>query len=165
MAAVVGALRRFPELNGAYLDDRIVSYPHVNLGFAVSLPEGLQVPVIREAETKTVRELSTEAAALAERARQGLLKPDDISGGSFSVSNLGMHDVDSLSSIIMPGQAGILALGTVADRPAVRDGQLVIARLMTATLSCDHRLVDGTTAAAFINECRRFMEHPRELPL
>ncbi|MBP1729547.1 MAG: aceF [Deltaproteobacteria bacterium] len=147
MAAVAAALLRFPALNAGYGTAGIISYPHVNLAFAVALPEGLQVPVIKEAETMNVRELTVAALSLAEKARQGSLTPDDISGGSFTVSNLGMYGVDAMTSIIMPGQAAILALGTVADRAAVENGQLAVARIMTATLSCDHRIIDGATAA------------------
>jgi len=163
MAAVAAALQRFPALNAGFCQDGIISYPHVNLGFAVALAEGLQVPVIKEAETKSVRELTAETINLAEKARQGSLTPDDISGGSFTVSNLGMYYVDSLASIIVPGQAAIMALGTVAARPAVHNGQLAVARTMTATLSCDHRIIDGAAAAGFINECKRLLEQPAEL--
>jgi len=163
MAAVAAALQSFPALNAGFGKDGILSYTHVNLGFAVALADGLQVPVIREAETKNVRELAAEAMHLSEKARQGSLTPDDISGGSFTVSNLGMYGVDSLSSIIMPGQAAILALGTVADRPVAHNGQLAVARSMTATLSCDHRIIDGAAAAVFLNECKRLLEQPAEL--
>jgi len=165
MAAVAAALQSFPALNAGFSQNGILSYPHVNLGFAVALADGLQVPVIKEAETKTIRELTAETISLAEKARQGSLTPDDISGGSFTVSNLGMYNVDSLTSIIVPGQAAIMALGTVAARPVVHNGQLAVARTMTATLSCDHRIIDGAAAAGFINECKRLLEQPADLPV
>lgn len=165
MAAAAAALTRFPVLNAGYAGDGIVLHRQVNLAFAVAMEDGLQAPVIREADRKNLQELAAEAAALAGKARQGTLTPADISGGSFTVSNLGMYGIDTMVSIIMPGQAGILALGSVTDRPVVREGRLEIARLMTANLSCDHRIVDGAEAARFLNEIKRLLEHPTELPV
>lgn len=164
LSAAALALTAFPTLNSGYIDGGIVTYPDVNLAFAVALEGGLQMPVIRRANDKGVRELTAESSRLAAKARQGVLAVDDISGGSFSVSNLGMYGADSLASIIMPGQAAILGIGSVADRPLVRDGVLQAARLMTATLSCDHRIVDGVTAAAFLNTLKELLEHPADLP-
>ena len=165
MAAVAAALRRFPALNAGFDSGGIISSAHVNLGFAVALVDGLQVPVIREAETKSVRDLSVAAVKLADKARQGTLTPDDISGGSFTISNLGMYGVDAMASIIIPGQAAILGLGTVTDRPVVHNGELAVGRVMTATLSCDHRIIDGAAAADFLNEWKRVLEHPGELSI
>ena len=165
MAAVAAALRRFPALNAGFDSEGIISPAHVNLGFAVALVDGLQVPVIREAEAKSVRDLSVEAGKLADKARQGTLTPDDISGGSFTISNLGMYGVDTMASIIIPGQAAILGLGTVTDRPVVHNGELAVGRVMTATLSCDHRIIDGAAAADFLNEWKRVLEHPGELSI
>ncbi len=122
------------------------------------------MPVIRGAAGKGVRELTAESSRLADRARQGGVTAAEISGGSFSVSNLGMYGVDTLASIIMPGQSAILGVGRVADRPLVRNGEVQPARLMTVTLSCDHRVVDGVTAAAFLGEFGRLLENPAELP-
>lgn len=164
LSAASLALAAFPALNSGYSDGGIVSYPDVNLAFAVALEGGLQMPVIRRADGKGVRELTAESARLAEKARRGGLAVHEISGGSFSVSNLGMYGVDSLASIIMPGQAAILGIGGVSDRPLVRSGMLQAARLMTATLSCDHRIIDGATAAAFINRFKQLLEHPAVLP-
>jgi pyruvate dehydrogenase E2 component (dihydrolipoamide acetyltransferase) len=164
LSAAAQALAAFPALNAGYIDGGIVGYPDVNLAFAVALEDGLQMPVIRRANDKGVRELTDESSRLAAKARQGGLSVDDISEGSFSVSNLGMYGVDSLASIIMPGQAAILGIGTVADRPLVRNGALQAARLMTATLSCDHRIVDGTTAADFLGRFKQLLEYPAELP-
>ena len=163
LAAVATALNAFPSLNAGYVEGGIVSYPAVNLAFAVALDDGLQMPVIKGAEGKGVRELTAESSRLAERARQGGLTEDEITGGSFSISNLGMYGVDSMASIIMPGQAAILGIGAVAERPLARNGAVEIARMMTATLSCDHRIIDGATAAAFLNEFKRLLEHPAEL--
>jgi pyruvate dehydrogenase E2 component (dihydrolipoamide acetyltransferase) len=165
MAAAAAALTRFPALNAGFDAGRITRSAHVNLAFAVALADGLQVPVIKEAEAKNVRELTAATVIMAEKARNGTLAPADISGGSFTVSNLGMYGVDALASIIMPGQAAILGIGTIADRPVVRSGQLAIGRVMTATLSCDHRIIDGATAAGFLNECKRLLEQPGELAI
>lgn len=164
LSAAAQALTAFPALNSGCIDGGIVSYSDVNLAFAVALDDGLQMPVIRRANDKGVRELTAESSRLASKARQGGLSVDEISGGSFSVSNLGMYGVDSMASIIMPGQAAILGLGSVTDRPLVRNGQLQAARLMTATISCDHRIVDGVTAAGFLDKFKRLLEHPSELP-
>ena len=164
LAAAATALTALPALNAGYGEGGIATYPGVNLAFAVALDDGLQMPVIRGAEGKGVRDLTAESARLAERARQGLLTTVEISGGSFSVSNLGMYGVDSLASIIMPGQAAILGIGAVAERPLARNGAVGVALMMTATLSCDHRIVDGATGAAFLNEFKRLLEHPAELP-
>jgi pyruvate dehydrogenase E2 component (dihydrolipoamide acetyltransferase) len=164
LASAATALTVFPALNAGYGEGGIVSYQGVNLTFAVALADGLQMPVIRGAEKKGVRELTADSARMAERARKGDLTEDEISGGSFSVSNLGMYGVDSLASIIMPGQAAILGIGTAAERPLARNGAVEIALMITATLSCDHRIIDGTTAAAFLNEFKRLLEHPEELP-
>ncbi|GAC1465332.1 MAG: dihydrolipoamide acetyltransferase family protein [Desulfuromonadaceae bacterium] len=163
LAAAATTLTAFPALNSGYGDEGNINYPAVNLAFAVALDDGLQMPVIKGADAKGVRELTADSSRLAERARQGGLTVDEISGGSFSVSNLGMYGVDTLASIIMPGQAAILGVGSVAERPLARNGAVGIARLMTVTLSCDHRIIDGATAAAFLNEFKRLLEHPAEL--
>jgi pyruvate dehydrogenase E2 component (dihydrolipoamide acetyltransferase) len=164
LSAAALALTAFPTLNAGYSDGGIVTYPDVNLAFAVSLDDGLQMPVIRRADGKGVRELTAESSLLAAKAREGRLAVEEISGGSFGVSNLGMYGVDSLASIIMPGHSAILGIGRVADRPLVRNGVVQAARMMTATLSCDHRIIDGVTAAAFICEFGRLLENPVELP-
>lgn len=164
LGAVAASLVKFPELNSSFTDKGMLKYATVNLGFAVAVEGGLLVPVIRGAEDKGARELSAEAARLAARARSGSIGENEISGGTFSVSNLGMHGVNSFASIIMPAQAGILAVGAVADRPVVRNGNLEAGRLMTATLSCDHRIIDGVYAAGFLNEFKRLLENPNELP-
>lgn len=164
LSAAAQALTAFPALNSGCIDGGIVSYPDVNLAFAVALDDGLQMPVIRMANDKGVRELTAESSRLAESAREGRLTVDEISGGTFSASNLGMYGVDSMASIIMSGQAAIMGIGAVVDRPLVRNGAVDIVRMMTVTLSCDHRIVDGVTAAGFLTVFKRLMEHPSELP-
>ncbi|HEY4743451.1 MAG TPA: dihydrolipoamide acetyltransferase family protein [Desulfuromonadaceae bacterium] len=150
------ALGRFPRLYAA-------TGPGISIGFAVALDDGLLVPVIRECDRRSPRDIEAEAARLADRARSGRLTQAELSGGGFTVSNLGMYGVDQFMAIIMPGQVAILAVGTVTGRPAVRDGALVVAPTMRVTLSADHRVVDGAHAAAFLAELRRILEQP--LPL
>lgn len=164
LAAVAAALVKYPGLNATLTDQGLLNYAEVNLGFAVAVDGGLLVPVIKGAEKLGARELNDEAVRLASKARTGSIAEEEISGGSFSVSNLGMHGVSSFASIIMPSQSGILAVGTVADRPVARNEKLEIGRLMTATLSCDHRIIDGAYSADFLNEFKRLLEHPAELP-
>jgi pyruvate dehydrogenase E2 component (dihydrolipoamide acetyltransferase) len=164
LAAVAASLVKFPGLNAALTDKGLQKYASVNLGFAVAVEDGLIVPVIKGAEKRGARELNDEAARLAAMARGGKISADEITGGTFSVSNLGMHGICSFASIIMPGQAAILAVGTVTDRPVARSGSLEIGRIMTATLSCDHRIIDGVYAADFLNEFKRLLENPTELP-
>lgn len=164
MAAVAAALVRFPALNSCCRPEGIIVYPAVNLAFAVALDDGLQMPVIKAAESKSLAELTVIAAGLTAKAHLGTLSPADLAGGSFAVSNLGMYGVDTLASLIMPGQAAILGLGAVTERVVVHGGQAEIARVMTATLSCDHRIIDGAVAAAFMGEVKRLLEQPEELP-
>ena len=164
LATVAASLVKYPGLNAAFTDTGLLKYASVNLGFAVAVEDGLIVPVIKGAEKRGARELNDEAARLAAMARAGKISADETTGGTFSVSNLGMHGISSFASIIMPGQAAILAAGTVADRPVARSGSLEIGRIMTATLSCDHRIIDGVYAADFLNEFKRLLENPTELP-
>lgn len=147
------ALGRFPRLNAAAAQG-------VPIGFAVALDDGLLVPVIRECERLSPAEIEREAARLVDRARSGRLTQAEMSGGGFTVSNLGMYGVDEFMALIMPGQVAVLAVGALAERPAVREGELVAAPTMRVTLSADHRVVDGAHAAAFLAELRRILEQP-----
>jgi pyruvate dehydrogenase E2 component (dihydrolipoamide acetyltransferase) len=132
----------------------------VNISFAVALPEGLLMPVIRDCRRLSAAEIGRECSRLGDKARNGRLTSEEMSGGSFSVSNLGMYGVDEFTALIMPGQVAILAVGAVSERPVVRGGQLAVAPTMRVTLSSDHRVVDGAYAAAFLAELRRILEHP-----
>jgi pyruvate dehydrogenase E2 component (dihydrolipoamide acetyltransferase) len=132
----------------------------VNISFAVALPDGLLMPVVRDCSRLSAAEVEREAARLADKARSGRLTSEEMSGGGFSISNLGMYGVDEFDALIMPGQVAILAVGAVAERPVVRNGQLAVAPTMRATLSSDHRVVDGAYAARFLAELRRTLEHP-----
>jgi pyruvate dehydrogenase E2 component (dihydrolipoyllysine-residue acetyltransferase) len=158
--AVALALRAFPALNATYEDDRPVRHSRVNVGFAVDAGDALIVPTVYDADTKPVPELAGETRALAEGARNRTLSPEGVAGGTFTVSNLGMLGVRRFNAVINPPQAAILAVGEVAERAVVRDGQVVPRPVIDASLSCDHRVVYGAEAARFLGEVRRLLEHP-----
>jgi pyruvate dehydrogenase E2 component (dihydrolipoamide acetyltransferase) len=158
--ATAMALMKYPKLNASFAGDRIVAHGEVNIGIAVAVEDGLLVPVVRGCQGLALKEIAIETVRLADRARSGRTSQDEISGGTFSISNLGMYGIEEFAAVIFPPQAAILAVGTVADRPAVRDGQVVAAKTMRVTLSCDHRIVDGAYAAQFLVEVRRILENP-----
>jgi pyruvate dehydrogenase E2 component (dihydrolipoamide acetyltransferase) len=153
-------LLKFPQMNNAFAGDQVVLNADLNVGFAVSVPDGLLVPVIRECQRLSLREIAEHSRVLAERARGGSISQEEISGGTFSISNLGMYGVEEFAAVILPPQAGILAVGAVADRVIVRDGRVAPAKTMKATLSADHRIVDGAYAAQFLAELKRILENP-----
>ena len=156
--AVIRALTEYPVFN-AVSDGRVrVQRTSVNLGLAVSIENGLVVPVIRRAQDLSFAELHEVAASLVEKARAGKLQPDEMTGGTFTISNMGMLDVENFSAIINPGESGILAVSSTLPRPWVRDGRIVVRQIMKMTVSADHRLIDGATAAAFINAIRAKLE-------
>lgn len=158
LEAVVMALREHPVVNSVCDGNTIRWHGGVDLGVAVSLDDGLVVPVIRNAQDLSMTELHDAAKALADKARSGKLSPDEMAGSSFTVSNMGMLDVDSFHAIINPGEAAILAVATTRERPVVRNGRMDIRSMMNLTLSVDHRIVDGSTAAGFLNAIRRKLE-------
>ncbi|RNC73246.1 MAG: 2-oxo acid dehydrogenase subunit E2 [Desulfuromonadales bacterium] len=154
------ALAAFPRLNASFAGDRIALHDAVNIGFAVAMDDGLQVPVVKGCQGLALKEIALQTIRLAERARSGAITQEEISGGTFSVSNLGMYGIEEFAAVILSPQAAILAVGAVADRPAVRDGHLLVAKAMRVTLSCDHRVVDGAYAARFLVELKRILENP-----
>jgi pyruvate dehydrogenase E2 component (dihydrolipoamide acetyltransferase) len=155
------ALRKFPNLNSAYVEGKVRRFRRINVAIAIALPEGLIAPVLRDCDRKSIVQLGGEAKALAERARSGHLRPDDYEGGTFTVSNLGMFDfVENFIAIINPPHAGILAVGAAQPRPVVRNGQLTTATTMQVTISADHRVTDGAEAAQFLGEVKRLLENP-----
>lgn len=158
LEAVALALQEFPLLNSVAEGNTIRWRESVDLGLAVGLDDGLVVPVIRSAETLSLRELAQTAAALAEKARAGKLLPDEMSGSSFTVSNMGMLGVENFSAIINPGESGILAVASTLATPVVRSGKIVVRSLMKITASVDHRIVDGAVAARFINAIKAKLE-------
>lgn len=157
---VAATLAKLPQVNVSFDGDRLLYKKRINIGVAVALEQGLIVPVIRDADKRGVLDLARESHRLIEAARTGKLKPDDFSGGTFSVSNLGMFGVEEFTAIINPPEAAILAIGAAVPTPVVSDGQVVIRDMMRVTLSVDHRALDGATAARFLQELKRVLEHP-----
>jgi pyruvate dehydrogenase E2 component (dihydrolipoamide acetyltransferase) len=160
MKAVATALSKHPECNAHWLGDHIRYFNRVHLGMAVAIEDGLITPVIFDAHLKGLREIATEARELAGRARERKLKPDEYTGSTFSVSNLGMFGIDHFTAIINPPEAGILAIGGIEQRPVVIDGNVVVRRRLRVTMSCDHRVIDGATGAKFLQTLRRLLEVP-----
>jgi pyruvate dehydrogenase E2 component (dihydrolipoamide acetyltransferase) len=158
--AVALALRQHAAVNASFLDDRIRYHGDVHIGMAVAVEDGLITPVIRHADRKGLLEIAAEAKALAERARARRLAPEEYSGATFSVSNLGMFDIDEFTAIINPPEAGILAVGRIAQRPVAVEGALAVRRTVRVTMSCDHRVVDGATGAKFLQTVKLMLENP-----
>jgi len=154
------ALKRVPEANASYTPEGIAMHHHADVAMAVAVPHGLITPIIREAETKGLAEIARESKDLAERARNRKLKPEEYLGGTFSVSNLGMFGVTSFSSIINEPQGAIMSVGVGEKRPVVRGDQLAVATVMSVTLTCDHRVVDGATGARFLAAFKALIEDP-----
>jgi pyruvate dehydrogenase E2 component (dihydrolipoamide acetyltransferase) len=159
------ALKRFPRANGAYKDRRFELYSRVNVGIAVAAQDALVVPTVFDADKKGLREIAADARALAGKVRDGSITPPELSGGTFSVSNLGMYGVSSFAAIVNSPQAGILAVGEIADRPVVKDGEVVPGKVMAMTLSCDHRILYGADGAEFLAEVKRLLQEPIGLAL
>jgi pyruvate dehydrogenase E2 component (dihydrolipoamide acetyltransferase) len=160
LKAVATALAQHPEVNAHWLGDRMRYFHRVHLGLAVAVPDGLITPVIFDADRKRLSEISAEARELAGRARERRLKPEEYTGATFTVSNLGMFGIEHFTAIINPPEAGILAVGAIEERPVVVDGAVQTRRRMRVTMSCDHRVIDGATGAKFLQTLRRFIENP-----
>jgi pyruvate dehydrogenase E2 component (dihydrolipoamide acetyltransferase) len=160
LKAVATALSQHPEVNAHWLGDRIRYFNRVHIGIAVAIDDGLITPVLFGAEAKSLRQIAEESRALAARARARKLAPNEYTGSTFSVSNLGMFGIEQFTAIINPPEAGILAAGAVEPRPVVVDGAVVIRRRMRVTMSCDHRIIDGATGARFLQTLRRLVENP-----
>jgi pyruvate dehydrogenase E2 component (dihydrolipoamide acetyltransferase) len=154
------ALMEHPQAHRSYIDGRHAYHAHANIGIAVALEDGLIVPVVFEADTKPVREISRETRDLAERARDGKLKQREIEGGTFSVSNLGMFDVANFEAIINPPESAILAVGATVARPVAVEGEVVVRQIMRVTLSCDHRACSGADGAKLLQSIKRLLQAP-----
>lgn len=166
LKATAVALTRVPQLNASFTGEGILRHGQVNLEFAVSLEEGLLTPVIRNAESKNLRQISREAGDLIERARAQRLNPDEYRGGTFTVSNLGARGIDSFQAIIDPPQAAILGVGAIVKKPVVdKDDRIRPGHRLNLTLSCDHRVVDGAVGAEFMGQMRRLLQQPALLLL
>jgi pyruvate dehydrogenase E2 component (dihydrolipoamide acetyltransferase) len=159
------ALREHPRANGAYRDGRFELYSRVNVGVAVAARDALVVPTVFDADQKNLRQIATDSRALAQRVRDGQITPPELSGATFTVSNLGMFGIDSFAAVINPPQAAILAVGAIAERPVVRDGEITTAHLMRVNLACDHRILYGAPAAEFLARIRALLEEPLALAL
>lgn len=159
------ALRAHPRANGSYRDGRFELHPAVNIGIAVAAPDALVVPTVTDADRRSVREIATESRRLAERVRDGKITPPELSGATFTVSNLGMYGMTAITPVINPPQAAILGVGAARAVPALEDGRLVERHLMTLTLSCDHRILYGADAAVFLSDIRGMLEQPLRLLL
>jgi pyruvate dehydrogenase E2 component (dihydrolipoamide acetyltransferase) len=159
------ALREFPKANGAYRDGRFELYSRVNVGVAVAAEEALVVPTVFDADRKGLRQIAADTRAVAAKVRDGSVTPPELSGGTFTVSNLGMYEIDEFDAVINMGQAAILAVGAIREASAVRNGEIVPARLMKATLSCDHRILYGAEGAEFLARVKQLLEEPVGLAL
>ncbi len=158
-------LRQHPQVNASYLaeEGEIRRYNYVHIGVAVAVDEGLVTPVLRHADRKGLAELAVEMRALAARARERKLQPDEMAGSTFTTSNLGMFGIEEFTAIVNPPNACILAIGAIRDVPVVKDGEIVPGKRMKVTLSCDHRVVDGATGAQFLQTLRHYLEEPLNL--
>jgi pyruvate dehydrogenase E2 component (dihydrolipoamide acetyltransferase) len=165
LKATAEALNRHPEVNASWGGDSIVYHGSVDLGIAVAIDGGLITPVLRDAGRKGLRQISLEARALIERARTRKLVPEEYEGSTFSVSNLGMYEIDQFTAIINPPESGILAVGATVEKPVVVEGEVVVRKRMRVTMSCDHRVVDGATGAAFLGTFKAMLENPLEMIL
>jgi pyruvate dehydrogenase E2 component (dihydrolipoamide acetyltransferase) len=158
-------LHDHPHVNASWGQDKILQHRRIHIGVAVALDEGLIVPVITDADAKGLEVIAIETRALAERARAGRLIPDQFSGGTFTISNLGMFGIDNFTAIINPPEAAILAVGAASQEPFVHEGQLLTRPILKMTLTVDHRVLDGATAAAFLRDLKRTLEEPLRLVL
>jgi pyruvate dehydrogenase E2 component (dihydrolipoyllysine-residue acetyltransferase) len=159
------ALRENPRANGAYRDGRFELYSRVNVGIAVAARDALVVPTVFDADSKTLRQIAGEARTLAQRVRDGQITPPELSGATFTVSNLGMFGIESFAAVINPPQAAILAVGAITERPVIRDGEPSSAHLMRVNLACDHRILYGAPAAEFLAQIKALLEEPLALAL
>ncbi|SRR5579885_308311 len=163
--AVALALGRYPRINASFENDGITIHPNINIGVAVAVEDGLVVPVIRQCEQLSLIEIAQIAHRLVAKAGRGGFTSDELSGATFTISNMGMLGIEHFAAVIVPPQAAILAASAIKDRPVVRNGVLAVGKTMMATLSCDHRIIDGVVAGRFLQEFKRFLENPASLLL
>ncbi len=154
------ALIAHPQVNASFQDKVVRHYERADVGVAVAIEDGLITPIIRSADQKSLSQIAYEVRDLAERARKRKLKPEEYTGASFSISNLGMFGIEEFTAIINPPESGILAVGAMSPKPVVRDNQIVVRQMMRVTMSCDHRVIDGATGAKFLQTFKRILENP-----
>jgi len=157
------ALRQHPMVNASWTGDTIIQHGDIHVGVAVAVDDGLLVPVIRHADSKPMHIINTEVKEMAGRARKRRLKPEEMQGNTFTISNLGMFGIEEFTAIINPPDSCILAVGSIIEKPIVKDGELTVGNIMKVTLSCDHRVVDGVTGAKFLNTVRTYLENPLQM--
>lgn len=160
LKAAAQALKKYPKFNSFFDGDKLVNHPRINIGVAIALEAGLIVPAVLGCESKSLKEIAAASRALGEKARSGKLTQEELTGATFSTSNLGMFEVDQFAAIIVPPQSGILAVGRVSKTPVVKNDQIVVADVMKATVSIDHRVADGAEAAVFLVEVKKSLENP-----
>jgi pyruvate dehydrogenase E2 component (dihydrolipoamide acetyltransferase) len=165
LKAAAEALIRHPDVNSSWTDTALFRHKHADIGVAVDLNPGLITPIVFHAETKGLIAISNEVRSLAERAKAKKLKPQEFEGGTFSISNLGMFGMRNFTAVINPPQSAIIAIGAGEERAVVRDGKIVVATIMTVTMGCDHRVVDGATGARFLQTFKSFVEEPASMLL
>ena len=158
--AVAQSLRKNPKINSSWLVDKIRYNNHIHIGVAVAVPDGLLVPVVRFADSKSFTQISAEVKEFGKKAKENKLQPADWEGNTFTISNLGMFGIDEFTAIINPPDAAILAIGGIKQTPVVKNGLIVAGNVMKVTLSCDHRVVDGATGASFLQSFKQFLENP-----
>ncbi|MEM9051318.1 MAG: pyruvate dehydrogenase complex dihydrolipoamide acetyltransferase, partial [Bacteroidota bacterium] len=158
--AAAVALKKHPAVNASWLGDTIRYNDHVNVGVAVAVDEGLLVPVIKFADAKPMAAINAEVKEMAGKARDKKLQPNEMEGNTFTISNLGMFGIEEFTAIINPPDACIMAVGTIVEKPVVKNGQIVVGHTMKVTLSCDHRVVDGAVGSAFLQTFKKYMENP-----
>jgi pyruvate dehydrogenase E2 component (dihydrolipoamide acetyltransferase) len=163
--ATAVALQHHPAINASYNNGQVRLFKRVHIGVAVALEDGLIVPVIRECDRKSLGEIAREAKTIVERARARKLRPEEYSGGTFVISNLGMFDVVEFTAVIDPAHGAILAVGAIEEKPAVMNGQIVVRQRMRLTGSFDHRIIDGAMGAKFLQELKKILENPVQLLL
>lgn len=161
--ATAAALRLHPKVNASFQGDSILQFGRVDVGIAVSIDGGLLTPVIRDANRKSILQISSEVKELAKKARDRKLKPEEFTNGTFTISNLGMYGISRFTAIINEPEGAILAVGSVEDKPVVKNGNVVAGRVLSLTLSCDHRVIDGAVGAEFLKTLRSFLEKPNLL--
>jgi pyruvate dehydrogenase E2 component (dihydrolipoamide acetyltransferase) len=154
------ALMQHPQVNASFQDKVVRYYNHADIGVAVAIEDGLITPIIRAADLKSLSQIAMEVRDLADRARNRKLKPDEYIGASFSISNLGMFGIDEFTAVINPPEGAILAIGAMTPKAVVRDHQVVVRQMMHATMSCDHRVIDGATGAKFLQSFKKILENP-----
>ncbi len=160
LKVVAAAPTQHRACNACWQDDHIRYFNEVHLSVAVAVKDGLITPIVRNAHLKTLRQIAAEVRDLAGRAREKRLRPEEYTGGTFTVSNLGMFDIDQFTGVINPPEAGLLAVGSMVEKPVAEDGQVVVRKRMRVTMSCDHRVIDGATGAAFLQTVRQMLENP-----